>query len=40
MEKKQMIIDYCRRFKLSGVLADLDPIIMEAETEQMHAPGS
>jgi len=35
MEKKQMIIDYCRRFKLSGVLADLDPIIMEAETEQM-----
>ncbi len=35
MGKKQMIIDYCRRFKLSGVLADLDPIIMEAETEQM-----
>jgi DNA replication protein DnaC len=35
MEKMQMIIDYCRRFKLSGVLADLDPIIMEAETEQM-----
>jgi DNA replication protein DnaC len=35
MEKKQMIIDYCRRFKLGGVLADLDPIIMEAETEQM-----
>ena len=35
MEKKEMIIDYCRRFKLSGVLADLDPIIMEAETEQM-----
>jgi len=35
MEKKQIIIDYCRRFKLSGVVAGLDPVIMEAETEQM-----
>lgn len=35
MEKKQQIIDYCRRFKLSGVVAGLDPVIMEAETEQM-----
>ncbi len=35
MEKKQLIIDYCRRFKLSGVVAGLDPVIMEAETEQM-----
>lgn len=35
MEKKQIIIDYCRRFKLSGVVAGLDPVIMAAETEQM-----
>lgn len=35
MEKKQQIIDYCRRFRLSGVVAGLDPVIMEAETEQM-----
>lgn len=35
MEKKQLIIDYCRRLKLSGILADLDPVIMEAETQQM-----
>ena len=35
MEKKQQIIDYCRRFKLSGVVAGLDPVIIEAETEQM-----
>jgi len=35
MEKKQLIIDYCRRFKLSGVLADLEPVLMEAETEEM-----
>lgn len=35
MEKKQIIIDYCRRFKLSGVVAGLDPVIMPAETEQM-----
>lgn len=35
MEKKQLIFDYCRRFKLSGILDGLDPVIMEAETEQM-----
>lgn len=35
MEKKQLIIDYCRRFRLSGIVAGFDPVIMEAETEQM-----
>lgn len=35
MEKKQLIFDYCRRFRLSGILDGLDPVIMEAETEQM-----
>ncbi len=35
MEKKQLIIDYCRRFRLSGIANGLDPVIMEAETEQM-----
>jgi DNA replication protein DnaC len=35
MEKKQLIIDYCRRFGLSGIANGLDPVISEAETEQM-----
>lgn len=35
MEKKQLIIDYCRRFRLSGIAGGLDPVITEAETEQM-----
>ena len=35
MEKKQLIIDYCRRFRLSGIANGLDPVITEAETEQM-----
>jgi DNA replication protein DnaC len=35
MEKKQLIIDYCRRFRLSGIANNLDPVITEAETEQM-----
>ena len=35
MEKKQMIIDYCRRFRLSGIANGLDPVLTEAETEQM-----
>jgi DNA replication protein DnaC len=35
MEKKQQIIDYCRRFRLSGIANDLNTVIMEAETEQM-----
>ncbi len=35
MEKKQLIIDYCRRFRLSGIAAGLDPVIMEAETQQI-----
>ena len=35
MEKKQLIFDYCRRFRLSGILDGLDPVILEAETEQM-----
>jgi DNA replication protein DnaC len=35
MEKKQLIMDYCRRFRLSGIAAGLDPMIMEAQTEQM-----
>jgi DNA replication protein DnaC len=35
MEKKQLIIDYCHRFRLSGIASGLDPVITEAETEQM-----
>ena len=35
MEKKQLIIDYCRRFRLSGIANGLDPVITQAETEQM-----
>ncbi len=35
MEKKHLIIDYCRRFRLSGIAAGLDPVIMEAETQQI-----
>ncbi len=35
MEKKQLIIDYCRRFRLSGIVAGFEPVIMEAETEQI-----
>lgn len=35
IEKKQLIIDYCRRFRLSGIVSGLDPVITEAETEQM-----
>jgi DNA replication protein DnaC len=35
MEKKELIIDYCHRFKLGGILAELDPMLMEAETGQV-----
>jgi DNA replication protein DnaC len=35
MEKKQLIIDYCRRFRLSGIANGLDPVISLAETEQI-----
>lgn len=35
MEKKQLIIDYCRRFRLSGIANGLDPVLTEAETEQV-----
>ena len=35
MEKKQLIIDYCRRFGLSGIIKELDPVITQAETQQM-----
>jgi len=35
MDKKQQIAEYCRSFRLSGTLAELEPLIMEAETEQM-----
>lgn len=35
IEKKQLIIDYCRRFRLSGIASGLDPVITEAETKQM-----
>lgn len=35
MEKKQQITDYCRRFKLGGVLAGFESILMEAESEQI-----
>lgn len=35
MEKKELIIDYCRRFKLGGILAELDPMLMDAESGQI-----
>lgn len=35
MEKKQLIIDYCRRFRLSGIANGLDPVLTEAETQQI-----
>ena len=35
MEKKQLIIDYCLRFRLSGIADGLDPVISEAESEQI-----
>jgi DNA replication protein DnaC len=35
MQKKELLIDYCRRFKLGGILAGLDPILMEAESGEM-----
>lgn len=35
MEKKQLIIDYCRQFKLSGIANGLDPVMKKAETEQI-----
>jgi DNA replication protein DnaC len=35
MEKKQLIIDYCRQFRLSGIVNGLDPVLTEAQTEQI-----
>ncbi len=35
MEKKQLIIDYCRRFRLSGMLSGLDATLMDAQSAQM-----
>lgn len=35
MEKKELIIDYCRRFKLGGILTGLDSMLMEAESGQI-----
>lgn len=35
MEKIELITDYCRRFKLGGILSRLDPVLMEAESEAM-----
>ena len=35
MEKKQLILDYCRQFRLSGIANGFDPVIMEAETQQI-----
>ena len=35
MKKKELIIDYCRRFKLGGILAELDPMLMDAESGQI-----
>jgi DNA replication protein DnaC len=35
MEKKELIIDYCRRFKLSGMLSDINSVLMEAENSEM-----
>lgn len=35
MEKKQLILDYCRQFRLSGIVNGFDPVIMEAETQQI-----
>jgi DNA replication protein DnaC len=35
MEKKELIIDYCRKFKLSGMLSDINSVLMEAENSEM-----
>ena len=35
MDKKQLISDYCRKFKLGGILPVIDTLLMEAESEQM-----
>ncbi|MCF8404099.1 MAG: IS21-like element helper ATPase IstB [Bacteroidales bacterium] len=35
MEKQQQIIDYCRRFRLSGLLSELDPVMNQAQREEM-----
>lgn len=35
MEKEQQIIDYCRRFKLGGISAGLNSILLEAESGQI-----
>jgi DNA replication protein DnaC len=35
MEKKQMIHDYCRQFNMSGLTADFDRILIEAERSEV-----
>ncbi len=35
MEKKQLIKDYCRRFRLSGIHSDIDSVLTEAENSEM-----
>ena len=35
MEKKQQIIEYCRKFRLSGLLSELDPVMNQAQREEM-----
>ena len=35
MEKKQLIMDYCRRFKLSGMHSNIDSVLIEAENSEM-----
>lgn len=35
MEKKQLIIDLCRQFRLSGIANGLDPVLAQAETDQI-----
>jgi hypothetical protein len=31
MEKKQMILSYCRQFNMGGLTADFDRVLIEAE---------
>jgi hypothetical protein len=34
MEKKQMVHDYCRQFKMAGLTAAFDRVLAEAEKSQ------
>ena len=35
MEKKQIILTYCRQFKMGGLTADFDRILIEAEKNEV-----